>query len=793
MNLPTKTVPIVNLMEPQQTAWQSDAALADADRVQLALAAGAIIGTWFWDIQADRFTIDEAFAAAFGLDPALSSEGIPLAQIVATVHPDDQAGLAAAINEAVGRGGAYAHEYRVRRHTGRYHWLEANGRVEHGPDGTPMRFSGVLIDAASRRLERILRELSERLRSLDDPQDMALLASETVGKALDLSRVAYGDMDAAGRHIVIEQDWLADGQASLAGTHDFETYGSYIKALRRGEDVVIDDVATDPRTIDQAANFRSIKVRSLANLPLMDRDHLKVVLCLNQDGPRVWSSDEVLFARRVMDRTEVEIARRAAEHRLRELNADLERQVAAQTAERDRIWQLCSDMLGVADDKGVWLSINPAWTRTLGWRQEEIVGHTSQWMEHPDDVAKTRAEIGHLASGHETFEFENRLRSKDRGYRTLSWTAVPENGLLYCIARDVTDERAQEAAIAEQTAQQDRTWRFSPDLLSVIDMPSGAFDRVNPAWMTALGWNIREIEGKPYNDFVHPDDVAASLTAFERVRAGHPVLQFENRYRMKAGGWRRLSWVAFPEGDKLYSSARDITTETEQAAALVDANELIAAKERAERQQRELQNEMAHRIKNTLSMVKAIVSQTMRHAETKQEAAVTIDQRIAALSNAQDLLRQTTYSSATIHEVVRGALKVHLESDDRVTIKGVRLDLPSQAALGLSLAIHELATNATKYGALSNDTGHIRISWRQGADGAFRFEWREEGGPEVVKPARRGFGSRLTNQIVPSYFEGSGETAFTPEGLCYVLNGKLPTETPTSPEPSPRRPVADHG
>nr|WP_280137560.1 PAS domain-containing protein [Aureimonas sp. AU40] len=494
-----------------------------------------------------------------------------------------------------------------------------------------------------------------------------------------------------------------------------------------------------------------------------------------------------------MDRTEVEIARRAAEHKLRDLNAELERQVAAQTAERDRIWQLSGDMLGVADDRGVWLSINPAWTRTLGWQQDEIVGRTSQWMEHPHDVAKTRSEIDHLAAGRQTFEFENRFRSKDHGYRTLSWTAVPENGLLYCVARDVTDERAQAAAIAEQTAAQERTWRFSPDLLSVIDMPSTLFDRVNPAWTAALGWRADEIEGWSYEDFVHPDDVAASLAAFERVRAGHPVLRFENRYRTKTGGWRRLSWVAFPEGDKLYSSARDITVETKQAEALVDANELIAAKERAERQQRELQNEMAHRIKNTLAMVKAIVSQTMRHADTKEEAAVTIDQRIAALASAQDLLRQTTYASATIHEVVHGALKVHLESDDRVTIDGVRLDLPSQAALGLSLAIHELATNAAKYGALSNETGHIRISWRHEADDAFRFEWREEGGPEVVKPARRGFGSRLTNQIVPSYFDGSGETAFTPEGLRYVLDGTLPGEPPPSAEPTHARPVADHG
>ncbi|WAJ28945.1 PAS domain-containing hybrid sensor histidine kinase/response regulator [Antarcticirhabdus aurantiaca] len=123
----------------------------NVERVQLALAAGAIIGTWHWDLPTDRFTVDEGFARAFGLDPALGREGIPLAQIVETVHPDDQAGLAAAINEVIARGGPYAHQYRVRRHDGRYYWIEANGRVDHAPDGTPQSFPGVLLDVEERR------------------------------------------------------------------------------------------------------------------------------------------------------------------------------------------------------------------------------------------------------------------------------------------------------------------------------------------------------------------------------------------------------------------------------------------------------------------------------------------------------------------------------------------------------------------------------------------------------------------------------------------------------------------
>lgn len=170
--------------ELDQARLSEAKARADAERVQLALAAGAIVGTWFWDIPSDRFTIDEAFATAFGLDPALGREGIPLAQIVATVHPDDQAGLAQAINQAIKRGGRYAHQYRVRRHDGRYHWLEANGHVEHGPDGTPLRFPGVLIDVEERRVVE-----KERERAVAALQDLnASLEQRIVERSIARSR-----------------------------------------------------------------------------------------------------------------------------------------------------------------------------------------------------------------------------------------------------------------------------------------------------------------------------------------------------------------------------------------------------------------------------------------------------------------------------------------------------------------------------------------------------------------------------------------------------------------------------
>ncbi|MFC7473895.1 PAS domain-containing protein [Dankookia sp. GCM10030260] len=144
-------------------ARSNEEALAAAERVQLALAAGAIVGTWDWDLVADRVTVDERFAEHFGIDPALGRSGLPLEQVLATVHPADLPGLRAAIDESLARGGPYRHEYRVRSRDGAYRRIEANGRVDLGPDGAPVRFPGILLDVEARRALEADRDRSAAL------------------------------------------------------------------------------------------------------------------------------------------------------------------------------------------------------------------------------------------------------------------------------------------------------------------------------------------------------------------------------------------------------------------------------------------------------------------------------------------------------------------------------------------------------------------------------------------------------------------------------------------------------
>lgn len=165
----------------------------------------------------------------------------------------------------------------------------------------------------------------------------------------------------------------------------------------------------------------------------------------------------------------------------------------------------------------------------------------------------------------------------------------------------------------------------------------------------------------------------------------------------------------------------------------------VTARKTAEEQKYLLMQELSHRVKNTFSMVQAVVFQTMRG--TDPALVDTLQSRLAALSRAHEVLLQESWSVTTITALLERVLRLEAEGD-RVELDGPELEIKPDAALSLSLLLHELATNATKYGALSVQGGRVNVRWRLEAS-QFRLHWDETGGPPAQTPARRGFGSRL--------------------------------------------------
>jgi len=281
-----------------------------------------------------------------------------------------------------------------------------------------------------------------------------------------------------------------------------------------------------------------------------------------------------------------------------------------------------------------------------------------------------------------------------------------------------------------------------------------------------------KLKGCPWPDFWAGSGNANARAAVETAKAGGTA-RFRGAANTANGNpryWEVQVSPIFGEDGKpsqILSISRDIT----ELAEFQEQQKLLTA-------------ELQHRIKNTLAMVSAIANQTIR-GDDIEAAREAFTARLITLSHAHDILVQTSWISAPIKDVIEGALAPHRPGQgSRIDVSGPQMLLSPKPALAIALAVHELATNAGKYGALSNDDGKVNIFWKTKANGAnstFYFDWVETGGPRVVEPeqSKRGFGSRLIERMLKSDFGGEVQLHFKPDGLVCTLSA--PLEKLTSP------------
>ncbi len=232
----------------------------------------------------------------------------------------------------------------------------------------------------------------------------------------------------------------------------------------------------------------------------------------------------------------------------------------------------------------------------------------------------------------------------------------------------------------------------------------------------------------------HPDDMDVMWERVNKALDPNGDGRYEVEYRVKQldGSWRWLSAWGLVEHHG-HGPAR-------KPVAISGASRDLTERKKAEELQRLLLNELTHRVKNTLANVQSLANQTLRGAKDVDAARKSLDGRIGTLARAHDLLTQRQWMGADLVDVVDRAMKPFAAA--QVKCFGPSVDLSSQQALALSLALHELATNATKYGALSCPEGRVELSWRMNGE-TLHLAWRESGGPPVAPPSRKGFGSRM--------------------------------------------------
>tara|TARA_R100001086_G_C11765265_1_gene239268 strand:+ start:40 stop:738 length:699 start_codon:yes stop_codon:yes gene_type:complete len=216
---------------------------------------------------------------------------------------------------------------------------------------------------------------------------------------------------------------------------------------------------------------------------------------------------------------------------------------------------------------------------------------------------------------------------------------------------------------------------------------------------------------------------------------------------------------------------------------VTDRHMAFAAVSESERRQRLMINELNHRVKNTLATIQSIASQTARRAETPEEFRKSFEGRLVALSDTHNALTRGGWEAACLRELFEHELRPY--SEEQIRLDGPAFPLNPREALALGMVIHELATNAAKYGALSVPTGCVQVSWEvEPKDGEARpmtlsIAWTELAGPAVGAPASKGFGSRLLHLSIEKELGGKAELRYDPEGFACSLSIPLAQMTET--------------
>ncbi|MFC5421115.1 sensor histidine kinase [Bosea eneae] len=272
--------------------------------------------------------------------------------------------------------------------------------------------------------------------------------------------------------------------------------------------------------------------------------------------------------------------------------------------------------------------------------------------------------------------------------------------------------------------------------------------------------DFEAIRGCPWMQFWEGASKAEAEAALDAARAGHSY-RFQGPANTAAGNPRywdvQVTPIIASDGkpEAILSVSRDIT-------------QMHAGEERY----RLLAGELNHRIKNLLAMVSGIVNQSLRGAEEPLDIVKRrLSDRLQALAAAQDVLMMASRHGAELKQLVEVVLSPH-RSGERIDADGPSVTLSSKCALAMALALHELGTNAVKYGALSVDGGHVDVSWSN-QDGEFHFRWQESGGPHVTAPQRRGFGSQMIEKVLGNYLGGTAKLDFAPDGIVLSLDAPI--------------------
>jgi len=262
---------------------------------------------------------------------------------------------------------------------------------------------------------------------------------------------------------------------------------------------------------------------------------------------------------------------------------------------------------------------------------------------------------------------------------------------------------------------------------------------------------------------VEPEDNRRVIAAWNAAMASDGRIDLEYPHRRM--GSDEVRWAGF-QGQIFFDAQRK---PVRAIGVMID----ITDRKLAEERQRLLLGELNHRVKNIFATIQAIVAQTLRTAPEPALASERIQARLLALSSTHDLLNTTSWSGAPLRSLIEAELRPYGLGDGRIDLAGPAVDLDAETTLAVGMVAHELATNAAKYGSLSQSEGRLSVRWSVDGTGRLRIDWAERGGPPVTAPSRSGFGSKLIERSLAD-LDGTAEFDFAATGLRVRLAFPIP-------------------
>ncbi|HTN83873.1 MAG TPA: AAA family ATPase [Sorangium sp.] len=340
-----------------------------------------------------------------------------------------------------------------------------------------------------------------------------------------------------------------------------------------------------------------------------------------------------------------------------------------------------------------------------------------------------------------------------------------ENARLYTqLQRENSERKRAELALREREARIRRLVDANIIGIAFWDLDGRVID-ANDAFLSMVGYGRQELVSEKiyWTEATPPEFHDVTQRSLDEIDSTGQFQPFEKEFFRKDGSRVPV----------LLGGARFEGSDNQGVAFVLDVSE----RKQAEERQRLLLNELNHRVKNTLAIVQAIAMQTLRMADSPGAFTEAFLARLLALSQTHNLLNQTSWQGASLRDIVCAELAPHASCDaERVRVAGEDVRLRPEAAVTLGMAFHELATNAAKYGALSQPSGRVAVTWNvsaQAHERLLRLEWQETNGPPVRPPRRKGFGSRLIERDLGRQLAREVLLEFLPGGVRCVMHLSL--------------------